>query len=259
MQYHIVLGQKFSLILQQYLEHQGLGDTHEVVTLLDDLSFGPLRDENLPFSALRIQFWSDLAQNNKELSFITIDDLERLLFVRKALIDNIDNTLVYWFDPSANGLMHYYLLLHYFKNNNGQLYTININGLPFLDSDLKLFYPSYLYQIPTKEIRKTLKLARLISNSELEADIDEFKFYQNSSNHFRQLRSSKSIHALDYNDWGTILFDSIPNEPIKLSKLLALWLKGYDTMYASYVYKFYMNDLVLKGLISIENNTVTKL
>lgn len=260
MYYHIVLGNQFSTLLSNYILDANLQDEHQTLTLLDDLSFGPLRHEALPFTALRNQYWSKL--NNVATTdgkSLEIDDLERLLALRNQMVADEAVKLVFWVYHSANNLVYYYLIIHYFKHFHDRLLTINTTGLPFLNEQLRLCYPAHLYQIPPKELRKVLKLIRPLSKPEIEADADEFKMLQaEREKHYRLLLKGKTLHALSYNDFGEKLLDAIPNDRIKIKKMIALWMQDYDSCFAPSFYQYFIKDLAQKGIISVTDNTIIK-
>lgn len=260
MYYHVVLGGKISTLLLSYFKDSGFESDHQIITLLDDLSFGPLRDDSLPFSDLRNSYWESLKPNEKDKKSIQITDLEQLLELRSKMIQNESIKLVFWHDNTANSILYYYLIIHYFKHLSERLFTINTLNLPFLDDQLRLFYPNHLYQIPYKELRKVLKLLRPISKPEIDADLDEFATYQAERvNTYRVLAKGKTILSLSYDEIGKLLLDNITSDSSKVKKVVSDWLSGADSIFAPVFYNYFIDDLSIKGFISIENNTITKM
>lgn len=98
MYYHIVLGKKISTLLSLYFSDAELDNEHQVLALFDDLSFGPLRDENLTFSDLRNHYWASLKLIINEPSSHQINDLEQLLALRSKMVQNESFKLVFWQD-----------------------------------------------------------------------------------------------------------------------------------------------------------------
>ncbi len=197
---HIVTGTEQAQHIAAALEASNVEDT-EILAITDDYSYGPLRQPDVPFSLLRNQFWNGLKGdigNSYE-----IRDLENILSLpARSTEANGELTVHFWMSDKAAELLTYYFLLHYLKPLAGRLHIININGLPFLDDELQLFYPRSFTEINVRGIVKALKLSRVITASEIEADGDEWKFFQQHPGTVRVLSGGKqvAVHDADYYD-----------------------------------------------------------
>lgn len=197
---HIVVGDNAALNLRSALaENEHFSG--EIMVLKDILHIGPLQDEeNNPFSNVRSSFWNEVSGNNS--NEIVVDDLERLMQVSSRLSNDEALQLWFWMAPWPADVCAYFWLLHYLKKHTGRLYVVNINGLPFLDEEGKLYYPDNISQLPVKEIIKAQKLARQISPSEWETDGDEWSKLATDNAGIRLFSGGKKITnaSIDYYD-----------------------------------------------------------
>lgn len=223
MHYHLIVGSKNANHLSISFQKDSSLNAHSVICINDNFSFGPLRSSEVPFSLLRTNFWNQLSQ---DLSLNnTYNDLEQLLDIIKGIQNSNTNSKVhFWMTFSSRDILAYYFILHYCKTIKDYLYIININGLPFLDDDLKLFYPNDFIDINSRGILKALKLSRQITLSEFEADVDEWKYFQQHPLTIRILKSGKKIDLYDIDFYDQSIKDFVFANPSKKINKVLLFL-----------------------------------
>lgn len=251
---HLVVGEANATHIQQALESYEISDS-EVLPLLDNYSYGPLRKPDIPFSLLRNQYWNGLKNNltdNYELR-----DLENVLDLIKAG-EGVEGEVLlhFWMSDKACEILAYYFLLHYLKPLMGQLHVININGLPFLNDDLQMYYPKSFTDINHKGISKALKLSRAITTSEFEADADEWKFFQQHPCNVRVAEGGKKIAVHEDDFYDQKIIDAIklmPNKKWKrvLPQILPLYSE-YDELFFNERLQLLLN----KELIKVDNGNL---
>jgi hypothetical protein len=198
MTFHFIVGDLAAKpLLDAFLEQEEA----EVVVLKDILNIGPLeKEEGKSFSEMRATFWQKIAPNDKQ-EFI-LDDMERLLEISKKMYEDETVNAWFWMAPLPADVCAYYWLLHYLSKHNGRFLLVNIAGLPFLNDLGKLYFPKSIAELSTKEIAKATKLARPLSNSEIEVDTYEWKQIKANNAAIRTMVGGKKInhHAVDYYD-----------------------------------------------------------
>ena len=216
MTYHFVVG---DLAAKPLLEAFSSEANHEIIVLKDILNVGPLeKEEGQTFSELRSQFWQTVAPNEKQE--IVVDDLERLLDVSKKMYE--DETLIAWFwmAPLPADVCAYYWLLHYLSKHNGRFLVVNIAGLPFLNEAGKLYFPKSIAELSTKEIAKATKLARPLSNSEIEVDTYEWKQIKTHNAAIRTMGGGKKMNHQSVNFYDHLLLAQCTNNFQKSHKVI---------------------------------------
>lgn len=251
--FHIIVGKDNATHVSNALSENGFTD-FEVLCLEDDLSFGPLRNPEVPFSLLRHSFWQNCSANQIIDSF---QDLEHLLELKNTVLNLEDSRAVFWLNNKGNELLWYYLILHYFKSLQGKLYVLNINGLPFLDDTLQLFYPSTFVDINNRGIGKALKLARVLTISEMETDADEWKFFQNEGKDIRSLKGGKRFECLEIVGFDQKIIDTIQTYPQKKWPKLIQLLSPNANRWEQMFYSSRLNYLLEHNIISSDNNYYT--
>ena len=164
----------------------------EVVVMKDVLSLGPLHDEaGLPFSALRSSFWQQVVPSEK--TPIEVDDLHRLIETANELSKNPGHALWLWVAPLPADVCMYLWSLRYLSKYAGRIFVVNIAGLPFLDTESRLFFPSRFADVTPSEIVKASRLARAVNPSEFEIDSEDWDRLGIENGMVRTLEGSKKI------------------------------------------------------------------
>ena len=170
--YHFVVGDLAAAPLQEAINAEPTLQG-EIVILKDILHVGPIqKEEGGSFSELRTKFWQEAAPSEKHP--IQVDDMERLLEVSASMFKDDQTQAWFWMAPTPADVTAYFWLLPYLSKHPGRFYLINITGLPFLDEQGKVFYPKSFSQILPKQIIKARRLARQVTPSEIEVDIDDW-------------------------------------------------------------------------------------
>jgi hypothetical protein len=207
---HLIVGDATAkpLIEAVALDEQLQG---EVIVLKDILHVGPLKTEGMTFSEGRTAFWNNVIPEKQH--DILVDDLERLMEISSRLSNNEDLKIWFWMAPTPADVTAYFLL-HFLKKHQGRFSVVNINGLPFLDENGKLFYPESIGHIPVKEMIKARKLARVTTPSEWETDADEWPRLIEENAGLRILQGGKKLsgHAIDHYDILLLTFITAQNQ-----------------------------------------------
>lgn len=184
----------------------------EVIVLKDILHVGPLKTEGMTFSEGRTAFWNNVIPEKQH--DILVDDLERLMEVSSRLSNNEDLNIWFWMAPTPADVTAYFWLLHFLKKHQGRFSVVNINGLPFLDENGKLFYPESIGHIPVKEMIKARKLARVTTPSEWETDADEWPrlIEENAGLRIHQGGKKLSGQGIDHYDILLLTFITAQNQ-----------------------------------------------
>ena len=168
--YHIVVGDEAARPLAEAVA-TGPSMAGEVVVMKDILHVGPLqRGVEQSFSALRSKWWQAVAPEAKPP--IEVDDLERLLGVSNELYKDSDAQAWCWMAPGPADVCAYYWMLPYLGKHSGRLFIVNMANLPFLNEAGKVFYPKSISELLPKEIIKARRLARPVTATEIEMDVD---------------------------------------------------------------------------------------
>lgn len=191
----------------------------DIIVLKDILHVGFLKDEHVSsFSELRSEFWNKVIPEGQPAA--EVNDLERLMDISTQLSNNPEFKVWFWMAPSAADVTAYFWILHFLKKHTGRVSVVNINGLPFLDEQGKLFYPDSFGNIPAKEIVKAKKLSRVITPSEWETDGDEWKRLVDENAGIRVLEGGKKLTGKGIDFYDDILFSLITNQPQKATKIV---------------------------------------
>lgn len=190
----------------------------DVIILKDLLHIGPLKTEGMSFSEGRSAFWNKArAEGHQE---IQVDDLERLMALSTRMSNDPEIQVWFWMAPTPADISAYFWLLHFLRKHQGRFSVVNINGLPFLDANGKLFYPESIGHIPAKEIVKARRLARVTTPSEWETDGDEWSRLAEENAGLRVHQGGKKLggHAIDHYD--ILLSAFITAQPQKAVKVV---------------------------------------
>jgi len=171
-----------------------------VFVLHEHLQVGPLeRALNQSFDATRAAWWQQLLPAEKEPP---AGAQEVLLNIANALHKNPAASVWLWMAPQAADVAAYYFALSQLEKHRGRVFVVQIAGLPFLDEAQKVFFPKSFAGLPAREILKCRRLARLVTPSEWELDLDTWKSLSQSPAGMRVAEGGKKLasRAYDYYD-----------------------------------------------------------
>lgn len=214
---HLIVGDVAAKpLIEACAEHEAMQG--EVIVLKDILHVGPLKTEGLGFSEGRSLFWNQVTDQQN----IQVDDLERLMEVSSILSNDETAAIWFWMAPAPADVAAYFWLLHYLKKHQGRFSVVNINGLPFLDDNGKLFYPESIGFIPVKEIIKARKLARVTTPSEWETDVDEWPKLVAENSGLRIHEGGKRLKSQPIHFYDEALLQHITAQNQKATKVVNL-------------------------------------
>lgn len=253
--YHLVVGDEAAKPLSEAI----FADTENeqaVVVLKDILHVGPLlKGDGQKFSDLRSAFWNEIHPHSKEP--IKVDDLERVLEISNALYKSEDVKLWFWMAPASADMVAYYWLLSYLKKHRDRFYVVNVGGLPFLDTNGKLFYPKNISEIPAKELVKARKLARVITPSEMEVDTDEWEKIKNENAAIRVYEGGKKIAHKEVTHYDSSLMSFCSQQFQKASKIVRQAMSKYAIPTGDVYLAWRLRQIVQDGLLNAQGD-VTK-
>lgn len=216
MTYHFVVGDLAAKPLTEALSQQ---ENTEIIVLKDLLHLGPIaKQEGQSFSEMRTAFWQTVIPNEKQELFV--DDMERLLEVSKKMYEDEAIVSWFWMAPLPADICAYYWVLYYLSKHSGRFMVINIAGLPFLNETGKLYFPKSISELSAKEILKATKLARPVSNSEIEVDTYEWKQMQAHNAAIRTMGGGKKINHQSVDFYDHILLAQCSNNFQKSHKII---------------------------------------
>jgi hypothetical protein len=141
-----------------------------------------------------------------------------------------------WAAQNKHDVSGYYWLVSQLKAYQGRVFILYLNNLPFINDKGHIFYPVNLFQIPPREFMKAKKLARAITFSEFETDIEEWQKICAANKGVRLLEGGKKLIEQDYSFYDDLLLRFIEPNWIKASKLIHSFLqKGTQTTGDAYI------------------------
>jgi hypothetical protein len=252
---HIIVGDHAAKpLLEAISQDENLNG--EILVLKDILHVGPLRIAGIPFSEARSTFWNQVNAGIGET--VLVDDLERLMQLSTRLSNDEGIRLYFWMAPCPADVAAYFWLLQYLKKHAGRLSLININGLPFLDGEGKLFYPDSIGHLPVKEIIKAQKLSRVLTPSEWETDGEEWKKLSEENAGVRVLEGGKKLSGkgLDFYDEKLLL--TVTQQAQKAGKLIHQSITKYGIPTGDSFLSWRLQELADGGKIVLEHGMVSK-
>lgn len=149
--------------------------------------------------------------------------------IRKYLREDEENHAWIWIAPNTRDVNGYYFLISKLDEFKGQVFSIWLNNLPFINEKGQIFYPEYLKEIPAREFVKAKKLVQEVSPATFETDPDEWKKMQSQNKMLRTLEGAKKISGRDESFFDKDILTQVQNDWQKSSKVyhqLSLKAKG---------------------------------
>jgi hypothetical protein len=209
----------------------------EIIQIKDEFAVGPVADiyETEGYQ-LRRDWWKKILENSPYTEQLDIvDDKLTVHQLKEKLKDDVQQVWI-WMAPNQHDVCGYYWLISQLKDFCGQVFILSLNNLPFINDKGSIFYPLDLHQIPPKEFIKAKKLARPVTISEFELDMDEWKKLCSENGMVRILEGSKKITSKDASYYDDNILAAITKEPQKLQKV-------FNTLFAKM--KLHTGDVFL--------------
>lgn len=249
---HLIVGDVAAKPLMEAVsQHEELAG--EVVVLKDILHVGPLKTEGMGFSESRSAFWNNVVPDAQH---IEVDDLERLMEVSSKLSNDSSSKIWFWMAPAPADITAYFWLLHFLKKHPGRFSIVNINGLPFLDENGKLFYPESIGHIPVKEIIKARKLARVTTPSEWETDADEWPRLTSENEGLRIHEGGKRIKSQPVTFYDEALLQHITDSSQKMHKVINLAISKNKVPTGDLFLQWRLREMAKEGRVEITKGEV---
>lgn len=250
---HLIVGDYTAKpLIEAVAEHEALAG--EVVVLKDILHVGPLKTEGMTFSEGRSAFWGQVVPEG-QLSE-PVDDLERLMAVSSRLSNDPEAKVWFWMAPTPADVTAYYWLLHFLKKHQGRFYVVNINGLPFLDTNGKLFYPESIGHIPVKELVKARKLARVTTPSEWETDGDEWARLVEENAGLRIHQGGKKLAPQTIDHYDILLLTFIQAQGQKATKVISQAMSKHKLLTGDVFLHWRLREMAAAGKIELNKGEV---
>lgn len=250
---HLIVGDATAKTLIEAVAQQQTQD-EEVIVLKDILHVGPLKTEGMSFSEGRSAFWNKVIPEGQPEA--QVNDLERLMEVSTRLSNDEGLKLWFWMAPTPADVSAYFWLLHFLKKHQGRFSVVNINGLPFLDENGKLFYPESIGHIPLKEIVKARKLARVTTPSEWETDADEWPRLLEENAGLRIHQGGKKLTGQDIDHYDILLLSFITNQNQKASKVVNTALSKHKLPTGDLFLHWRLREMAAAGKITGQKGDV---
>ncbi len=256
--YHIVIGDMAAAPLAEAIttnpEMEG-----EIVVIKDLLNLGPIQktEEGQKFSDLRSGFWQQVVVNEK--APIQVDDTERILQISAALAHNEEAKAWLWIAPWPADICTWLWITKYLGKYPGRFFVVNIAGLPFLDSDGKVFYPKNISELQPKEMVKARRLARAVGYAELEVDGDEWRKLTEGNAAIRTLEGGKRIVSRTEDHYDTQLLSFCSQQYQKASKIVNQAISKFNIPTGDLYLGWRLKVLAGKELLQMQGDTTKAL
>jgi hypothetical protein len=202
---HIVFQEADAEVLQKSLnmEPSMQGD---IVEIRDDYAVGPIANLYLGEGiGQRKDWWREVLAGGDYDGLVekgTVDDYKTVAELVGRMRRNPEEVIWIWAAQNKHDVSGYYWLLHYMLEFQGRVFILYLNNLPFINEKGNIFYPVNLFQIQPREFLKARKLARPITPSEFEIDMEEWKKLCDENKFVRLLEGGKKLvqHNADFYD-----------------------------------------------------------
>ena len=230
----------------------------DIVCIKDDYAVGPIdniyREEGI---ANRLQWWKDILQDGPYSGIADdghVDDNKEVQQLIRRLNENPDEVIWIWAAQNKHDVCGYYWLMSQLKNQQGRIFILYLNNLPFINEKGNIFYPTSLFQIQPKEFVKAKKLARPITLSEFEIDPDEWAKLGDENKGVRLLEGGKKLTQKEYDYYDDELLKLISKEWIKLNKLFTQYYSKVKETTADAYLIWRLKQMAGAGMIEMQGN-----
>ncbi|MDI9358968.1 MAG: DUF1835 domain-containing protein [Phycisphaerales bacterium] len=257
---HIVFSSGSAQTLKKVLQEDNSSEA-QLVTLEDNLSYGYLQLDDNQDNLNRSYYYQEIVCNQVEHgSYETVQhDQEKIQQLQQLLDEDKTAELCIWVAQNKRDIIGYLALISKLTNCAGRLHLVFLYDLPFLNDKQALFYPTQLDEIPTREFLKAKKLARIISESEKEMDIEKWQLVVKENALLRDIQpgghSLKKVISLPEDSYDKIILQFTPGEcTVKVSKLIHTVLQQASAKNVAPFYLFWrIKKMVSQDLLTKQN------
>lgn len=214
--------------------------TGNIVEIKDDFAVGPLKDIYLePGIDARKQWWRAVLKDGDydgKVDTGEVDDTATVAQLIESLHNNQKEIVWIWAAQNKHDVSGYYWLINQLEIFQARIFILYLHNLPFINDKGYIFYPTNLFEIPAKEFVKAKKLAKMITPSEFEVDLEEWTKLISEDKGVRTLEGDKKLiqHNYDYYDAEMLKFISADWQ--KVNKLFhVLYSKSKNTTGDAYL------------------------
>jgi hypothetical protein len=210
----------------------------DIIQVKDDYAVGPIADifseEGIE---TRKQWWREvLAGSDYKGDTGEVNDTKTVTELLERLNNDPEEIVWLWAAQNKHDVSGYYWLMSQLKEEQGRIFILYLNNLPFINDKGHIFYPTNIFEIPAKEFVKAKKLARQITLSEFEVDPDEWIKLSNENKGVRTLEGGKKLLQHDYDYYDAELLKFITPDWQKVNKLIHSFLsKAKETTGDAYL------------------------
>lgn len=251
---HIVFQQVDIAVLQKAMELDAALEGR-VEIIRDDFAVGPIANLAEPEGwKQRRDWWKgllDLSPYNSEDLMNMVDDKVTVHNLKRSLDEDEDLELWIWMGQNGHDVCGYYWLISELKDYYGRIKVLYLNNLPFINDKGQLFYPTTLHQIQPKEFLKAKKLNRLVTQSEMETDPDEWLRLCTENGMVRILEGGKKIVSKEASFFNDEILAGLNSEWQKGSKVMMNILGKMKIKTGDVYLLWQMLELLKKGKIEI--------
>jgi hypothetical protein len=249
---HIIFQQADREVLNKAIE---LDETlaGEIMEIKDDYAVGPLGTLNSPEGwQERRDWWKSLLEFSPYMEQLDMVDDKLTVHQLKQKLEETSEDI--WMGQNQHDVCGYYWLMSQLKDNQGRIFVLYLNNLPFLNEKGSLFYPTAIHEILPKEILKAKKLARPITLSEFEVDPDEWKKLCNENAMVRILEGGKKIVSKEENYFDKELLGYITGEWQKVHKVFSTLFSKMKVRTGDVFLAWRMRKLAEEGKLDIQGD-----
>lgn len=219
----------------------------------DDFSLGYLPEEYSEQGSPDRRVWNRKLYGEGESeanpAFLTGKTISKII---QELEEDDEALAKIWIAPNARDVTGYYFLNHQLREFPGRIEVLWLNNLPFINDKGQIFYPTYLSEIEAREFIKAQKLAREITPSEFEMDIEEWDKMVSDHQMIRVLEGAKKLAQKDIEFYDEALFKLCTGEWQRASKILRDFLK--NTRVAEEFAAWRLSEMAANGQIEAKGD-----
>ena len=195
----------------------------DVIQIKDDYAVGPLvniySEEGIK---ARKDWWTLVLEGSTYEETFKNDeasDSKTMAALIETLKNDPDEVIWIWAAQNKHDVSGYYWVMSQLKEFQSRVFILYLNNLPFINEKGHIFYPTNIFEIQPKEFLKAKKLARPVTLSEFEVDLDEWTKLCNENKGVRILEGGKKLVQFDFDYFDDELMKFVTPDWQKVNKL----------------------------------------